>query len=88
MRDPVVLPSSKQIVDRSTIRQHHMSDATDPFNRAPLDLKDLVDAVELKGRIDEWLEERKGRRVAKAAEAAASTATAAGAGVEDVVMSE
>jgi ubiquitin conjugation factor E4 B len=41
MEDPVILPSSKQIVDRSTITSHLLSDATDPFNRAPLTI-DMV----------------------------------------------
>merc|ERR1712083_1033797 len=36
MMDPVLLPSSKQIVDRSTIARHLLSDQSDPFNRAPL----------------------------------------------------
>ena len=33
MRDPVTLPSSKQVVDRSTIVRHLLSEPSDPFNR-------------------------------------------------------
>ncbi|KAF4624671.1 hypothetical protein G7Y89_g13498 [Cudoniella acicularis] len=36
MEDPVILPISKTIVDRSTIRSHLLSDPMDPFNRTPL----------------------------------------------------
>lgn len=41
MRDPVTLPS-KTVVDRSTIKAHLLSDASDPFNRMPLKLEDVV----------------------------------------------
>ena len=41
MRDPVRLPSSKAVVDRSTIKAHLLSDVTDPFNRSPLTLEDV-----------------------------------------------
>ncbi|KAM0790391.1 hypothetical protein ACM66B_003273 [Microbotryomycetes sp. NB124-2] len=64
MRDPVVLPSSKAIVDRSTIKQHFLSDPTDPFNRAPLNWESIVDAVELKAQIDAFLADRKAKRLA------------------------
>jgi ubiquitin conjugation factor E4 B len=42
MRDPVTLPSSKTVVDRSTIKAHLLSDTSDPFNRVPLKLEDVV----------------------------------------------
>jgi ubiquitin conjugation factor E4 B len=42
MRDPVLLPSSKTILDRSTIKSHLLSDSKDPFNRAPLSIEDVV----------------------------------------------
>ena len=42
MEDPVVLPTSKQSIDRSTIRSHLLSDPNDPFNRAPLKIEDVV----------------------------------------------
>lgn len=41
MRDPVTLPSSRAVVDRATIKSHLLSDAKDPFNRAPLVLEDV-----------------------------------------------
>lgn len=62
MRDPVLLPSSKTIVDRSTIKQHYLSDASDPFNRVPLKWEDIVDAVELREQILEFLAERRRNR--------------------------
>lgn len=36
MEDPVLLPTSNTIIDRSTIIQHLLSDQHDPFNRSPL----------------------------------------------------
>lgn len=54
MDDPVLLPSSKQIVDKSTISRHLLSDQTDPFNRAPLTLQDVIPATDLKKRIGDW----------------------------------
>ena len=42
MEDPVVLPTSKTSIDRSTIRSHLLSDPTDPFNRSPLKIEDVI----------------------------------------------
>ncbi|GAA5865602.1 hypothetical protein JCM8547_007662 [Rhodosporidiobolus lusitaniae] len=64
MRDPVLLPSSRTIVDRSTIKQHYLSDPTDPFNRQPLKWEEIVEAVELKRQIEGWREERRRKKLA------------------------
>ncbi|KAI0789740.1 ubiquitin elongating factor core-domain-containing protein [Abortiporus biennis] len=64
MRDPVTLPNSKAVVDRSTIKSHLLSDATDPFNRMPLKLEDVEPNTELKGRIDAFLAERRNKNTA------------------------
>jgi ubiquitin conjugation factor E4 B len=58
MHDPVKLPSG-HYVDRSTITQHLLNDSTDPFNRAPLSLEDVEPAIDLKNRMNEWLETKK-----------------------------
>jgi len=42
MTDPVILPTSKTTIDRSTIRSHLLSDPNDPFNRAPLKIEDVT----------------------------------------------
>ena len=42
MEDPVILPSSKNVIDRSTIRSHLLSDPTDPFNRMALKIEDVL----------------------------------------------
>jgi hypothetical protein len=42
MNDPVILPTSKTRIDRQTIKSHLLSDATDPFNRAPLKIEDVL----------------------------------------------
>jgi ubiquitin conjugation factor E4 B len=68
MNDPVILPSSKSTVDRSTIRSHLLSDPTDPFNRVPLKIEEVVDDVVLRGRIEAWKAERKAERAREKAE--------------------
>ncbi|KZS93704.1 hypothetical protein SISNIDRAFT_474241 [Sistotremastrum niveocremeum HHB9708] len=59
MRDPVILPSSRTVIDRSTIKAHLLSDTTDPFNRVPLKLEDVVPDHELKAKIEGFLAERR-----------------------------
>nr|XP_022906480.1 ubiquitin conjugation factor E4 A [Onthophagus taurus] len=59
MTDPVILPSSKQIVDRTTIARHLLSDQTDPFNRSPLTLDQVIPNKELQQEITQWVNERK-----------------------------
>lgn len=57
MKDPVILPVSRQTVDRSTIRSHLLSDPHDPFNRSPLKIEDVVENTELKAQIVAFREE-------------------------------
>ncbi|XP_053308608.1 ubiquitin conjugation factor E4 A [Spea bombifrons] len=59
MSDPVILPSSRVTVDRSTIARHLLSDQSDPFNRSPLTMDQIKPNVELKEKILQWLSERK-----------------------------
>jgi ubiquitin conjugation factor E4 B len=62
MEDPVILPTSKTVIDRSTIRSHLLSDPIDPFNRQPLKIEDVIPATDLKERIEKFKEEkRRGR---------------------------
>lgn len=42
MEDPVLLPVSRIVIDRSTIRSHLLSDPHDPFNRVPLKIEDVL----------------------------------------------
>lgn len=42
MRDPVILPSSHQTVDRKTIKQQLLSVPQDPFNRSQLAIEDVI----------------------------------------------
>lgn len=58
MRDPVILPSSKITIDRTTISRHLLSDQTDPFNRAPLSMDMLRPDTDLKEKIDLWIAEK------------------------------
>ncbi|CAH1794964.1 unnamed protein product [Owenia fusiformis] len=57
MNDPVSLPSSGMIVDRATIARHILSDQTDPFNRSPLSMDQVIANTELKDKIDKWISE-------------------------------
>lgn len=63
MKDPVVLPSG-HFVDRSTITQCLLNDPIDPFNRKPMTVDDIRPAVELKAKIDTWLDEQRAARAA------------------------
>ncbi len=72
MKDPVVLPSH-QIVDRSTIVQHLLSDQTDPFTRQPMKIEDVVPATELQQKIEAWKAERLHKARAEAADAMDTT---------------
>jgi len=54
MEDPVILPISRQTVDRSTIMSHLLSDPHDPFNRTPLKIEDVIPDTELKAQIEAW----------------------------------
>ena len=47
MRDPVTLPSSRVVIDRSTIKSHLLSDTKDPFNRAPLAIEDVTPGISI-----------------------------------------
>ncbi|KAL2013811.1 hypothetical protein VTN00DRAFT_1336 [Thermoascus crustaceus] len=62
MEDPVILPSSRVSIDRSTIRSHLLSDPNDPFNRAPLKIEDVKPDTELKAKIEAFKAERKAQR--------------------------
>ncbi|CAD6888083.1 unnamed protein product [Tilletia controversa] len=62
MKDPVMLPKSKVIVDRSTIKSHLLSDSTDPFNRAPLKIEEVIPADDLRAQIEAFTAERRAAR--------------------------
>jgi len=36
-----------------------LSDPHDPFNRQPLSIEDVIEATELRGKINEWRQEMK-----------------------------
>ncbi|GLH02118.1 Ubiquitin conjugation factor E4 A [Gryllus bimaculatus] len=59
MVDPVILPSSRKTVDRSTIARHLLSDQTDPFNRSPLTMDMVTPNSELLSQIQTWIKEKK-----------------------------
>ena len=60
MTDPVKLPSGV-VVDRAVISQHLLNDSIDPFSRQHLTVAMLEPDVELKARIDAWLQEKRGK---------------------------
>ncbi len=55
MMDPVKLPASQMIVDRTTITSHLLNDPHDPFNRQPLAIEDVLPCPELKAQIEAFL---------------------------------
>ncbi|CCD22450.1 ubiquitin-ubiquitin ligase UFD2 NDAI_0A02930 [Naumovozyma dairenensis CBS 421] len=59
MKDPVTLPTSHVNIDRSTIKAHLLSDSTDPFNRNPLKLQDVISNDELKKKIQDFIADKK-----------------------------
>lgn len=65
MEDPVILPTSKAVMNRSTIRSHLLSDPTDPFNRMPLKIDQVITDTELKAKIEAWKAERKAAKKAE-----------------------
>jgi ubiquitin conjugation factor E4 B len=54
MEDPVILPISKIVIDRSTIQSHLLSDSHDPFNRTPLKIEDVIPNDKLREEIQNW----------------------------------
>ncbi|KAL0272620.1 UNVERIFIED_CONTAM: hypothetical protein PYX00_005522 [Menopon gallinae] len=59
MTDPVILPSSHVVIDRSTIARHLLSDQSDPFNRSPLTMDMVKPDDALRIRIESWMKRRK-----------------------------
>eukprot|EP00761_Pharyngomonas_kirbyi_P004692 gb/GECH01004697.1/.p1 GENE.gb/GECH01004697.1/~~gb/GECH01004697.1/.p1 ORF type:complete len:978 (+),score=273.08 gb/GECH01004697.1/:1-2934(+) len=59
MKDPVILPSSRLVMERSVIERHLLSDATDPFNRTPLSADQLEPDAELRNKIESWFAEKR-----------------------------
>ena len=83
LMDPVVLPHSRQTVDRTTIMQHLLNDPHDPFNRMPLKAEDLTPNDELKAQVHAWLKAKRTERAAARAEAARDATAAAGGDGDD-----
>jgi ubiquitin conjugation factor E4 B len=55
MKDPVCLATTSRVtLDRATITAHLLNDPTDPFNRMPLSITDLIPDQHLLTRIEEW----------------------------------
>ncbi|KAM0680016.1 Ubiquitin conjugation factor E4 [Glugoides intestinalis] len=58
MKNPVTMLTSKITIDRSTFNQIMLNDRIDPFSRLPLDGSKVVENVELKKKIDEFMSKR------------------------------
>lgn len=58
MKDPVLLPTSNNIVDRMYIHKHLLNDERDPFNRQPLKYSEVVEQTELRKEIENWKKTR------------------------------
>ncbi|XP_042379831.1 probable ubiquitin conjugation factor E4 isoform X2 [Zingiber officinale] len=62
MRDPVILPLSRQSVDRPVIQSHLLNGNTDPFTRSHLTQDMLIPNIELKQRIEDFIISRRKRK--------------------------
>lgn len=62
MQNPVILPTSKVSIDLSTIKTHLLSDPTDPFNRVPLKIEDVIPNTKLKEEIENFRKMKKQQR--------------------------
>ena len=62
MRDPVTLPDSGVVLDRSTIKRHLLCDPSDPFSRASLKIEQVTPNKELKDRISLWKSDQDRRK--------------------------
>ncbi|ORX56341.1 hypothetical protein DM01DRAFT_1334813 [Hesseltinella vesiculosa] len=58
MEDPVRLPSSGTILDRSTVQSLWLGTAVDPYTREPFQIEKVEPVPELKARIAAWKAER------------------------------
>ncbi|KAF2677222.1 ubiquitin conjugation factor E4 [Lentithecium fluviatile CBS 122367] len=65
MEDPVILPTSRQTLDRSTVRSHLLSDPHDPFNRVPLSIDDVITNDALREEIQKWKSDRLAEKLAE-----------------------
>lgn len=63
MSDPVLIPQSNIIVDKSVIKRHLLNDTCDPFNRQPLKLEDLIPQPGLKAEIFNWIAKKRLRQI-------------------------
>jgi hypothetical protein len=59
MRDPVLLPTSRNIVDRSTAKRMLLDEERDPFNREYLTLDMLKPLPELAAALADWVAAKK-----------------------------
>ncbi|KAL4505185.1 hypothetical protein ABPG72_016252 [Tetrahymena utriculariae] len=62
LKDPVMLPSSKCVVERSIIKKALLDNEIDPFNRSPLKIDQLVEMPGLKKKIQDWKQNQKGNK--------------------------
>ena len=58
MKDPVLLPTSNNVCDLNVMKRILLNDEHDPFNRAPLKISQLIYLVELKERIERWVQQK------------------------------
>jgi len=58
MKDPVFLPTSGNIMEKSVIKQHLLNDEHDPFNRKPLKFFEVQDRPDIKQKIEAWIKKK------------------------------
>jgi len=58
MKDPVYIPTSGKIMEKSVAKQILLNDEHDPFNRAPLKFSQVQEQPELKKKIEDWIRKK------------------------------
>ncbi|KAL1612230.1 Ubiquitin conjugation factor E4 [Paraconiothyrium brasiliense] len=77
MEDPVILPRSRQTVDRTTVRGMLLSDPIDPFNRTPLTIEEVIPNDALREEIQAWKSARLAEKRAERSAAVSGTEASA-----------
>lgn len=62
MANPVTLPVSKMNIDLATIKEHLLTHDTDPFNRVPLKLEEVVPNEKLRLEIEDFKRRKRAQR--------------------------
>jgi len=86
MRDPVKLPTSGHVMERSVIVRILLTETRDPFNRSELSEDQLIEMPELKAKIEAWVASQQAGAKAARQESAVEDMVVDSTAVEPVEM--